>query len=272
MRAHPAEAARALEAVPVAEVAGLLARAPARLGGPVLASMLPAAATRTIDALDDERAMELLGVLPIQPAAALLIHVAEPRRSQLIAGLPTAMALASRLLLGYPADSVGLWADPEVIAVAPDATAGAALERVRHGQGEAGLAFVVEADQRLVGWLGLPALLRAPESARLETLMLRPDAMLAAQTPLDGALAHPGWRLHSALPVVERGDRLLGVLTHDALVRALRRDRLQQGADMPQSLAGVLTRGYWSTLSGGLAAALMLLPAEPPVAGSRDGR
>lgn len=271
MRAHPAEAARALETVPAAEAAALLARVPARLGGPVLSAMLPASAMRTIDALDDERAMELLGALPLQPAAALLLHVAEPRRARLIAGLPTAKAVASRLLLGYPEDSVGLWADPEVVALPGDSTAADALERVRQGQSGTALAFVVEADQRVVGWIGLPALLRAPATARLGSLMARPEAMLAAQTPLDGALSHPGWRGHSTLPVVERGDRLLGVLTHDALVRALGRGRPGRDVAVPRSLAGVLAHGYWAALSGGLAASLSLLPLEPPVAGSRDG-
>jgi magnesium transporter len=271
MRSHPAEAAMALESVSATEVATLLARAPSRLGAPVLAAMLPAAAARTLEALDDDRAMSLLAALSVQPAAALLRHVGEPRRSRLIDGLPTAMAVASRILLGYPPDSVGTWADPEIIALPPDTTAGDALERARRAGGDATHVFVVQADHRLAGWLALPALIRSPQSAPLETLMSRPDAVLAAQTPLAGARAHPGWLQHSTLPVVERGDRLLGLLTHAALTRALRRSDRQLAPAAPGTLSGTLARGYWAVLSGSVAAAMTLLPAAPPVAGEEHG-
>jgi magnesium transporter len=270
MRAHPAEAAAALESVAAAEVAQLLARAPARLGAPVLAAMLPATAARTLEALDDERAMALLSALGVQPAAALLRQVSEPRRSRLIDGLPTAMAVASRLLLGYPPDSAGTWADPEVVALPPNATARDALERTRRARGDASHIFVVAADHQLVGWLTLTSLLRAPEAAPLDTLMTVPDAVLAAQTPLAGAAAHLGWLLHSALPVVESGDRLLGVLTHDALARALRGAARRSEAGATGTLAGTLASGYWSALSGSVAAAMPLLPPAPPVAGRNN--
>lgn len=261
----------ALESVPAAGVATLLARAPSRLGAPVLAAMLPATAARTLEALDDDRTMSLLAALGVQPAAALLRHVGEPRRSRLIDGLPTAMAVTSRVLLGYPPDSAGTWADPEVLALPPDMTAGDALERMRRTRGDATQVFVVESDHRLAGWLTLPTLIRAPQNVPLETLMSRPDAVLAAQTPLAGARAHPGWLQYSALPVVERGDRLLGLLTHAVLARALRRSDRQRAPAAPRTLAGTLARGYWALLSGSVAAAMTMLPAAPPVAGEEHG-
>lgn len=272
MRAHPAEAARALESVDAATVAGLFARAPSRLGAPVLAAMPPASAARTLDALDDERAMDLLGALGVQPAAALLRQVADPRRSRLIEGLPTAMAVAARLLLGYPADSAGTWADPEVAALPPHATAADAIARARAVRGDAAQVFVVSEDHRLVGRLTLPALLRAPEGAPLESLMSRAEHVIAAQTPLAGAIAHPGWLQHSVLPVVESGERFLGALAHEVLARALRRAAGRTAGQAPASMAGVLARGYWAALSGSVAAAMTLLPAAVPVAGDDDVR
>lgn len=272
MRGHPAEAAQALEPVPPGDVAQLLARTPARIGAPVLTAMLPSAAARTLEALDDERARELLDALPVQAGATLLRNVAEPRRTRLIDGLSTAKAVASRVLLRYPADAVGTWADPQVVALRPDATVAQALERARGMEVDAAQVFVVDAEQRLVGWTGLPALLRAPEFVSLESLMARPDAMLAAQTTIAGALAHPGWLRHTALPVVESGDRLLGVLTRDALARAHAGQERARSVDAPHTLSGAAARGYWSVLSGSLAAAITLLPSVPPVAGGDDAR
>lgn len=270
LRAHPAEAAQVLEALPAAETTALLARTPVRLAVPVLAAMAPAAAARLLDALDDERAMALLAALGAQPAVALLRHVGEPRRSRLIAGLPAGVALVARLLLGYPEGAVGAWADPEVLVLAPGVRAGEALERVRASGVRAEVIFVAAPGARLEGLVPLATLLRAPEPASLDALMHRADALLAAHTPLAGAAAHPGWRDASALPVVDAGDRPLGILTRDALARASERAAPEAPEGEAASLPGMLARGYWDALSAALEAAITLLPAARPVGGRRS--
>lgn len=265
MRAHPADAAEVLQSISPSEAATLFAAVPVRVGARVLASMLPSAAARVVDVLEDERAMALLGALGAQPAVLVLRHVAEPRRTRLIAGLPTTVALTSRLLLGYPEDSVGAWADPQVIALPGETRAGTALERVRNADDPAERVFVVGPGQRLAGWLKLGALLRAPSGAPLDSLMERVDAVLAAQTPLAGAARHPGWQHSASLPVVEADQRLLGVLTSDALARARGRTLPRVAADDPDSVPGVLARWYWEALSGMVQAGATLLPRVPPV-------
>lgn len=272
MRAHPAQAARVLEALAPAAAAALLARVPARLGAPVLAAMLPNAAARALSGLQEEHALALLGELRTQPVVAVLRHVAEPRRARLIAGLPTGAALASQLLLGYSEDAVGAWTDPDVLALPGTTSAADALERVRHMEGIVQRVFVTSGDGRLEGWVPLPALLRASAGAGLASIMSRPEAVLTAQTPLAGAVGHPGWERSSLLPVVESGGRLLGVFTRDALARASRR-RSRPGATNPGgSLAGMLLRGYWDALSGGAEAMATLLPTVGPVGAERDER
>ncbi|HEX6319862.1 MAG TPA: hypothetical protein VFZ84_13480 [Burkholderiales bacterium] len=265
MRSHPADAAQVLQSIPSSEAATLFAAVPVRVGARVLAAMLPSAAARLIDVLEDERAMALLGALGAQPAVLVLRHVAEPRRTRLIAGLPATVALTSRLLLGYPEDSVGAWTDPQVIALPGEMRAGAALERVRNADEPAERVFVVAPDQRLAGWLKLGMLLRAPAGAPLDSLMERVDAVLAAQTPLAGAARHPGWQHSAALPVVEADERLLGVLTSDALARARGRAAPRARPAAPESVPGALAQWYWEALSGMVQAAATLLPRVPAV-------
>lgn len=272
MRAHPAQAARVLEALAPAETAALLARVPARLGAPVLAAMLPNAAARSLSGLQEEQALALLGELRTQPVVAVLRHVAEPRRARLIAGLPTAAALASQLLLGYSEDAVGAWTDPDVLALPGTTPAADALERVRHMEGIVQRVFVTSGDGRLEGWVPLPALLRASAGAGLASIMSRPEGVLTAQTPLAGAVGHPGWERSSLLPVVESGGRLLGVFTRDALARASRRLSRPAPTVAAGSLAGMLTRGYWDALSGGAEAMATLLPTVGPVGKNADER
>jgi len=273
MRSHPAQAAQVLEALPAGEAAALFARVPVRIAAPVLGAMLPATAARALRELGDERAIELLAALGARQAAALLRRSAEPLRSRLLAGLPTARALASRVLLGHSDDTVGAWAEPEVAVLSPQARAGEALERARRGDANVERVYVVGAGQRLLGSVSLGALLRAGEQAELDSLTKPPEAVLAARTPLAAAAAHPGWRRDSALPVVEAGERLLGELTRGALERALGSTAAHPDADAESTLAGLLARGYWEILSGTVLGAAALLPPVRAVGrGQEEGR
>jgi magnesium transporter len=270
MREHPAQAARVVEALPVAQAAVLFERAPARLGAAVLTAMLPGRAALCLASLDDARALELLASMATQPTVAVLRQVSEPRRRRLVAALPTAASLASTLLLGYSEDTLGAWADPDVVALPADSRAGDTLDRLRQAPAAHALVFVVNAERRLAGVVAVTALLTAPAEATLATLMSRPVALLAAFAPLSAALSHPGWESSSILPVVEPGDRLVGVITRHALARALRREAPPAAAAADITLPVLLGRSYWQALSASLALGLAWLPRVTPVAAAAD--
>jgi magnesium transporter len=266
MRNHPARAARVLESLPAAQATALFQRAPARLAAAVLAAMLPAWAARCVAPLDDVRVLELLAPMGTQAAVAVLRQLPDGRRQALAGGLPAAVVLASTLLLGYAQDTLGAWADPDVVMLPATTRATEALRQVRTAAAHP-LVFVTEADQRLMGLVPLTRLLQAPDAATLATLMQRPPTTLAAHAPLAATAGHPGWAESSMLPVVAPGDRLLGVMTHDALQRALRQaGPTATDGDGPaeQPLAVALVHGYWQALSGVMALALGLLPRVPP--------
>lgn len=263
MRGHPVPAAQVLEALPATEAAALFGRVPARLGAAVLAAMLPQRAARVVEALDDARALELLTPLATQPTVVVLRHLPEARRRRLIAGLPTAAALASTLLLGFTDDTLGAWVDPDVIMLGGETRAADALERLRLSQSGHAMVFVTDAERRLAGSVALALLLRAPAATSLTTLMQRPVAVLLAHAPLAGTAAHPGWEQASLLPVVESGEHLIGVLSRDALARALARAEPPPAPTAAPSLPALFARGYWQALSGLLGAGLALLPTVP---------
>lgn len=264
--AHAPEAARVLERMPSQDSAALFARAPARTCAPALAAMLPSAAGRVIALLDDTIALALLAAVGTQTAVAILRLTAQPRRTQLLAGLPTATSIAARLMLGYPEDSVGAWIDPDVIALPPETRAGDALARVRAGEETiVDQLYVIGADQRLLGIVDLHKALRAPEAVPLEALMYPPVAVLSAVTPLTSAATQRGWERSSVLPAVERDGRLIGVLRRGTLARALVRGRLpSQGMGEP-ALSGIVARGYWDAVSGLAEAMVSSLPPAKPV-------
>ncbi len=268
--AHPVDAARELATLAATDAAALFERVPPRLGGPVLAAMLPPTAARVLGALDNDRSMALLASIGVQPAVAVLRHIQEPRRARLIEGLPTAVAVASRMLLGYPEDSVGAWADPDIVALPPETTVGDAIARVRVGTTDITRVHVIGPGERLLGSVEIATLLRAQESAQIGSVIAEPPAVLAAVAPLAGAATHRGWERAASLPVVERGDRLVGVLRRATLVRALTRSTRSTRETGSETLPGMLARSYWDALSGMVAATVTQLPPAPPIEGSSD--
>jgi hypothetical protein len=179
---------------------------------------------------------------------------------------PTVSAIGARVLLGYPEDTVGAWADPHVVALAPELGALEALALVRgEPEGEAGEVFVVGADRRLLGVVDLATLLRAPEWRTLSAIMRPPAATLAAVMPLSGATSHRAWKHSTALPVVERGERLIGVLRLAALAGAVAGARGGREPDGDMTLVEYGARSYWDVVVGLVRACLALVPAAKPV-------
>lgn len=262
MRSHPADAARMLELAPAADLAILFTQVPTRIGCVVLADMDPRLAARALLVMKEDRAIELLTDLGSQPAVAVLRQIEEPARSRLIAGLPTAAALTARLLVQFVDDSVGACVDTNAIALSATAASREALERVRVADIRVDRVFAVDEQRRLMGWVPLDTLLRAPAEVRLEALMLQPAGRISVHAPLTGARAHPAWQTASVLPVIDRGNRLIGLLTREALERAVQRiGRVGRHAVAGDSLPAMLVHGYWESISGILEALVASLPA-----------
>ena len=263
LEAHPADAAHVLERLAPASAAALLQSVPLRLASPVLRQMLPLAGARCLERLDDAETAGLLRGVGAQAGVALLRYFSAEHRARLLAQLPTALTITYELLLGYPEGTVGAWTDPRALALPADMTAGESLERVRRAD-ETLIAdpYVIDRNQRLLGYVELADLLRAGAATPL-TRLLRPSPhRLPAQALLAGLREHPGWRDASTLPVVERGDRLVGALTHAALQRVLSMEHVTPTARSAEDTLAGIAGAYWFGVSALIQALVSLLPAE----------
>jgi magnesium transporter len=263
--AHPADAARVLERIAPQNVAPLLADAPLRIAASVLRAMLPLQAARCLEMLDEDSASGLLRAMGPQAGVALLHYVPESRRNALLAQLPTALAVAFRLLLGYPEDTVGAWMDPRALALPADTTAETALNRLRETEGGGGATiFLIGAGQRLLGQADLPDVLRAAADAPLSKVMRKVGYTLPARAPIRAVDAHAGWDAYQALPVVERDDHFVGALDRGVLVRALRRDRRARSGGGFTDVAAGVAGGYWLGVASLIQLAVEFIPVAPP--------
>ena len=263
LEAHPADAAHVLERIAAVDAAALLQSAPLRIASPVLRLMLPLTGARCLEQLADDKIIGLLGGVGAQAGVALLRYFGAERRARLLTQLPTTLTLAYELLLGYPEDTVGAWMDPRTMSLPADMTAGESLERVRRADG-ALIAdpFVIDHNQRLLGYVELADLLRANPTTTLSRLVRASLHRLPAQALLNDLRDHQGWLDASTLPVVEPGDRLVGAFTHAALQRAL---SIEQSAPTPNPTNDTLASiagAYWYGVSEMIQALVGMLPVE----------
>lgn len=265
LETHPADAARVLERIAPQNVAALLSDAPVRLAAPVLRAMLPLHVARCLETLPDENVPGLLRAMGPQAGVAVLHYVAESRRNTLLAQLPTALAMAFRLLLGYPEDTVGAWMDPRVLALPADTPAETALRRLREAEGERDTGiFVIGPAQRLLGQADLPDVLRAAADAPLSALMHPVQYTLPARAAIRAVEEHAGWDDYQMLPVVERDDRFIGALNRGVLARALVRNRRTQRSSGYGDLVASVAGGYWLGVESLIQLVVSQLPVTPP--------
>jgi magnesium transporter len=265
LESHPTDAARVLERVAPQGVAALLADAPARLVAPALRAMLPLHAARCLETLADDIVSGLLRAMGPQAGVAVLHYVPEARRAALLAQLPTPLAVAFHLLLGYPQDSVGAWMNPRVLALPEDTTAENVLRRLRESEGENDCSiFVISSAQQLLGRVDLPEVLRAGHDARLSGLMHKVVYTLPARSSILAVERHAGWDDRQLLPVVERENRFVGALDRGVLVRALLRRRPAGPGARYGDIAAVAANQYWLGVAGLIQAIVAMLPVARP--------
>lgn len=271
VESYPADAARVLESLPPSDAADWLAATPVRIAAPVARQMLPLFAARAMDRLIDDSAAGLLRALGPQAGVAVLRQLPTSRADALLVLLPATAAVGFRLLLGYPENTVGAWADPHALALPPTATAAEAITAVRISEHAQDALHVTDRDQRLVGVVALVELLRADPATPLRQLMQPPAVTVPAQALIRSLREHPGWTEQRALPVVERGERFAGVLWQSTLDLALAPDALETRQVTPADAVSLLADGYWASVSELIEVLVSWLPDGRRAAPSSDG-
>jgi magnesium transporter len=266
---HPDDAAGVLERLPPAAAAALFASAGGEQTADVLGRIDPTAASALVAELDHEDAVGAVAALPLESAARLLRRLAPERVEALLAQQPVRRARALRDLVRFREESAGALMDPDVLALPVDVTAEEALERVRESPDRARYnVYVVDREQKLVGVLNLHELLTAPLHAELSSLMNREPLRVSAEADRRTIVEHPGWRVVTALPVVDADGTYLGALRY----RTLRRleSEIARGAPDGASASNALG-DLFATAAAGMVEAVLGAPSRGERGGSDVG-
>src|SRR6478736_652746 len=247
MRAHPEDAARALETLPPADVVAMMQELPARITANVLQHARPSLAAAVLHGVDRNRGSALLAMLETSMAARVLRQVTEERR------------IALRLILAVPDNSIGAWVDADVVSLTGEITAADARQRAVSASSNVERIVLLDDRDRPIAWVALHDLLRAAPDTPVSRIAMPLPAVLVAAMPLSAGLLHPAWRSSSVLPVTTRLGTFIGLLRHERLQRVHDQDAASRGASI-SSASGALALGYFHCVTGMLRGGLTLLP------------
>ena len=183
----------------------------------------PRAQRQIVEDLPPDRARSILSEMTVAQIADLLSALPWDDRIDLLALLPKEETDRVRLLLGTSEATAASLASHEYVAMAQQTTAAEALSRLRAGTADhtavTYIYVVTEPDGVLLGVVDLRQLVLATEATTLEELMVAPpvtvDSELVKEDIVD-QFAKYNFRL---LPVVDAGDRLLGVVGYKDIMR-----------------------------------------------------
>ena len=242
-RLHPSDMANALET----------------LDSQILAGMLPGLKIGTLAALfvyfSEAYQIRLLRELPRETVVALFESMAADDRVDLFRDLDeaTRQRLLPALLRGaredilrlaaYPEGCVGSVTTSDYVAVQPDMTVAQALTHVRATAPDKETIYVVyvlDRAGRLCGTLSLRELLLAHDTQRVAAIMRRDPVFARAHWPVAKAAELIGRYDLLALPVINGGEAMIGIVTVDD---AMDIERAEDAARLARFGGTVATEG-----------------------------
>ena len=150
-----------------------------------------------------------------------------------------------RLLLSCPEDSAWALMTTEYASLPAEITAGEAIARLRLQAPDSEsiyYIYVLDAERHLVGFISLRDLILAKPTALVSDLMQRDMIRVRMDEPQDKVVEQLARFDFIAIPVVDDQNRLVGIVTHDDVLDAVRQDATDE-AQMSAAIAP-LGEGY----------------------------
>jgi CBS domain-containing protein/sporulation protein YlmC with PRC-barrel domain len=181
-----------------------------------------------LEHLDSRQAAELLQEMPPDEAADLLGELTEEKSDELLKLMEPEEAQEVRELMEHEEGTAGALMTTEYIALPPEITVAEAFSRLRKLAAEAETIYylyILGEDETLLGVVTLRDLLVAEPATRLQDLMQTRIISVLPEDSNEQVTELIDKYALLALPVVEEGGKLAGIITVDDVLEMLIPDR-----------------------------------------------
>jgi magnesium transporter len=222
-RIHPADIAALLDEVSDEEAVTVFGLLSVEVASEVLDETGSLVRQRLVEKVDDETLADLLDELPMDDAAEFLEDLPDPVAGRLLELMEPEEAQEVRELLGYEQETAGRLMTRDVTALRRHWTVAETLDYLRSLEDAETLhyLYVVDREDQLIGVVPLRALIVTRPEATIDSIM-KTDVVSVPVTADQEELAEMVARYdYYAMPVVDAGGRLLGVVTVDDVLDIL---------------------------------------------------
>ncbi len=226
-QASPADAADILEAVGEEAAGELIAGLDPEQAAELFEEVRDQLAAALLEELPEAGAVEILEEMAPDAAADVLAELDPETSDRLLEASTEEFSGEVRKLLGHHPESAGGLMTTDIASLPVGLTVGEAMERIRHLREEyedLSYVYVVDDSQRLLGVVSFRDLVFHRPGDGLEQAMAANP--IAVTTTTDRAVvADLVQRYHFfGIPVVDESDRLLGMVTTDAVLAAVQEE------------------------------------------------
>lgn len=251
--AHPRDAARLIGQMPIRQVIGFLRELPTAAVGKLVAQLPASIGAAGLQGLDHAVAARVLEDVDTTTAALLLRRLKPRARRLILSAVHAVKAAPLRLVLDYPAGTVGSVMDPRAMTLQPDLSVEQALRQVRMSNHKDQHYFFVLGDHHdVLGFVSLHELLFAPKQHHVGTLMNPDTEPIPARSRIETVRQQSLWRHIDILPVVNQRRAYLGALRFAAIHGEIEEDQPSEATSI--DVMWGLLEASWSLVGSLLAA------------------
>jgi magnesium transporter len=220
-KSHPADIAPLFKGLEPAEVRQLFdVLFSSRRAAKTLKELPPELLPDILALIDDEKIGRLIVRADPDDAVTFIDSLPEQRRERVLTLLDPERQAAVRELINYPEGTVGRLMTTDFMALPPDTTAQGAIDKIRE-RGELESFFylyVVDDSTKLVGVVPIRNLVIAPPDRALEEMMIADPVKADVFMDQEEAARLVARYELLALPIVDEGGRLEGIITVDDVI------------------------------------------------------
>lgn len=224
---YPAVAAEVLESMEPDEVWRVLEHSPLQRQVEIFQFFTLPKQVALVEAVDRKRLSRLLEEMAADDRVDLLGRLDPERVERLLPLIAQAERNDIRKLLSYDENSAGSIMTTEYASLPEDITVREALDRLRRQAPDRETIYyiyIVDEARRLLGLISLRELILASPNTVLSDIMRRDIISVSVQDDKEDVAQQLARYDFIAIPVVDRGNQLVGIVTHDDILDVLQEE------------------------------------------------
>lgn len=250
LKLHPQNAANVLERLLVEDTVEFLQKIPTDLAARTLEVLAPQYAAQCFLIIPPKTCSGLMQQMKLTSGISLLRFMPRSATQTILKHLLPDKKLLLKKRLTYPQDLVGAWMHSDNPAVSETTLVGEIRKSLRLSKKAIEYApCVVGPDGSVIGLLSLARLITSKDSIPVSNILERDFKALSARATVRSVSSLPQWDYFESLPVVDRKNKFIGMLTLKSLKKALAVVKGDSTSEQMDSVLMDSVNAYVSTLA-----------------------